>query len=149
VAEQFVGGNSAGGFVGGGLTTQLTNNRQFRALLNADVPAGGSSTQATGTPRRIATSLKIAFDYPVSDAQTQLIESSGPAIQRVAFVRPELQSVIVGVDPAGVAMLTGSVPDAATRRLATNLVRLRPGVRRVRNEILIWSTIGAPLPASH
>jgi len=136
IAEAFVGGNADGAFVGGGLQTQRNNNRQFRAITPVDVPTGGNA-QATGTPRRIPVSLRIGFSYPQPDATTLLIEPSGPAIGRVSLFRPELQNVRVTLSPDGTATLVGQAPDANSRRLAANLVRLRPGIRRVENKLLI------------
>lgn len=133
-AEVFVGGNNSGGFVGGGVATQRNNNRQFRGITNTNVPTGGG-TQTSGTPRRIPVSLRVSFDYPAPNATTGLVGPTGPPIYRVSTIRPELRNVQVVVSPAGVATLTGSVPNDQSRRLAANLVRLRPGVRRVENQI--------------
>ena len=55
----------------------------------------------------------------------------------LANVRPEFRQVGVTVETNGVATLTGIVPDAETRRLAANLVRMRPGVRTVDNQIAV------------
>lgn len=37
----------------------------------------------------------------------------------------------------GVAVLTGSATSVETRRLAANLMRLQPGVRKVDNQIVV------------
>ena len=133
-AEVFVGGNNSGGFVGGGVATQRNNNRQFQGITNATVPTGGGA-QASGDPRRIPVSLRISFAYPRPDASTLLIGAAGPAIQRVSLTRPELRNVQVSISATGVATLTGKVPDANSARLAANLVRLRPGVRRIESQL--------------
>ncbi len=133
-AEVFVGGNNSGGFVGGGVGTQRNNNRQFRGITSANVPTGGGS-QTSGDPRRIPVSLRIAFRFPRPDANTLLIGGSRPPLQRVSAMRPELRNVQVSISPTGVATLTGNAPDANSARLAANLVRLRPGVRRVENQL--------------
>jgi hypothetical protein len=133
--ETFIGSNNTGNFVGGAVATDSNANRLFRALAEASVPTGGN--QQTGTPRRVPTSLRIAFSYPASTGGSSLAPNSGFAINRVALQRPEFQSVSVSVSSVGVAVLNGAVNNAATRRLAANLIRLRPGVRKVENRILI------------
>ncbi len=136
IAETFIGGNNAGGFVGGGVQTQNTSNRQFRAITNANVPTGGQA-QSTGTPRQVRVALRLAFAYPTSRGTSLLMGRSRPPIQRVANIRPELRSVAVSVNAEGTAVLTGRAPNSDAARLAANLVRLRPGVRRVDNQILV------------
>ncbi|MEQ9411627.1 MAG: BON domain-containing protein [Fuerstiella sp.] len=135
-AQGFVGGNNAAGFVGGGGNAQNNSNRQFRALNTTNVPTGGP-TQASGTPRQVPVSLRIAFAYPSGAASTQLAGPAGPVMQQVLVAKPELRAVAVNIGPGGVAVLTGQVPDAATARLATNLVRMQPGVRQLQDRLLI------------
>ncbi len=133
--ETFIGGNNTGSFVGGAVATDNNANRLFRALAEASVPTGGN--QQTGTPRSVPTSLRIAFSYPAPTGGSSLAPDAGFAINRVALLRPEFRSVSVSVSSIGVAVLDGAVDNAATRRLAANLIRLRPGVRKVENRILI------------
>lgn len=136
VAEAFVGGNNTGGFVGGGVQTQQNSNRQFSAITNRDVATGGSA-QATGTPRRVPVSLKVAFPSPPPLLASELIGPTTPVVQQVAIRRPEFASVAVEVMPDGTAVLTGFAADVDARRLAANLVRLNPGVRRIDNRLVI------------
>lgn len=133
-AEVFVGGNNTGGFVGGGVATQRNNNRQFRGITNTNIPTGGGA-QTSGDPRRVPVSLRVSFSHPRADGNTLLIGRTGSPIQRISSVRPELRSVQVQVSVDGTATLTGTTPDANSRRLAANLIRLRPGVRRVDNQL--------------
>jgi len=133
--ETFIGSNETGNFVGGAVATDTGANRLFRALAEASVPTGGN--QQTGTPRSIPTSLRIAFSYPSPNSGSGLVPASGHAIKRVAIQRPEFRNVSVNVSGVGVAVMDGSVSSAAARRLAANLIRLRPGVRKVENRILI------------
>ncbi len=135
-AEAFVGGNNTGGFVGGGVATQRNNNRQFQSITNTNVPTGGGG-QGSGTPRRIPVSLRIAFDYPQQRTTTSMVLPPGPVLNRIAQTRPEFRHVSVSVAGNGIATLTGYTPDASSRMLAANLVRLQPGVRRVDNQLLI------------
>jgi hypothetical protein len=135
-AEVFVGGNNTGGFVGGGVGTQRNNNRQFQAITNNNVPTGGGG-QTSGSPRRIPVSLRIAFPYPRQQQRTSLVSAPGPVLNHIAQTRPELRNINVSLTANGIATLTGYAPNADTRSLAANLVRLQPGVRRVENQLSI------------
>ncbi|MEZ6128324.1 MAG: BON domain-containing protein [Planctomycetaceae bacterium] len=141
IAEAFVGGNNSGAFVGGGIQTQQNSNRQFRAVTTTDVPTGGN-TQGSGTPRRVPVSLKIGFAYPQPQATSLFAGSAVNVVQNVALRRPELRNVTVNMAAGGVATLTGFAPDADSRRLAGNLLRLNPGVRQVDNRLLISAEQG-------
>ncbi|MEZ6121674.1 MAG: BON domain-containing protein [Planctomycetaceae bacterium] len=134
--SSFIGGNSTQGFVGGNVQTQQNANRQFRALQNTNVPTGNAQ-QATGTPRRVPTSLRIGFAFPQPDSMTRLVETGLPPVQRVSVIRPEFQGVDVELSAEGIAVLTGRVPDSATKRIAGILVRQQSGVRRVDNRLLV------------
>ena len=133
--ETFIGSNQTGNFFGGAVATDNGASRLFRALAEASVPTGGN--QQTGTPRSIPTSLRIAFSFPSPTSGSGLAPASGFAIERVALQRPEFRNVSISVSRGGVAVLDGAVNNAAARRLAANLIRLRPGVRNVENRILI------------
>ena len=136
LADIFVGGNNLDNFVGSSLTTQRNNNRQFQQITNTDVPTGGTR-ETSGTPRSVPTSLRVSFAYPSASGTSLLAPPQGEAIIVLANVRPEFRQVGVTVETNGVATLTGIVPDAETRRLAANLVRMRPGVRTVDNQIAV------------
>lgn len=138
-AGNFIGGTSFEDFVGAALTTDRNGNRQFQALNAADVPTA-TNRNTTGTPRTVPTTIRIGFAYPKPTAGQGLTGINGPIIRSVASYRPEFQSVSVSVDARGIATLTGSVPNAAAQRLAANLVRLRPGVRKVDNKLAVVSS---------
>lgn len=141
----FIGGfDPSAAFVGGGTQTQRNNARQFQAITVNGVPVGGTF-ETSGTPRQIPVSLKVGFAFPAADGSSQLLPSAAAPIQQVAVSRPEFRSVQVQVTK-GVAVLVGQVPTEASRRLAANLVRLRPGVRSVDNRILIAQPAMTPRP---
>lgn len=135
-AGNFIGGTSFEDFVGAALTTDRNGNRQFQALSAADVPTA-TNRSTTGTPRSVPTTIRIGFSYPQPAPDRILTQGGRPAIQRVASYRPEFQSVSVSVGAKGVATLTGSVPTTAAQRLAANLVRLQPGIRKVDNKLAV------------
>lgn len=138
IADLFVGGAAEGLFAGGGITTDRNSNRQFQALNSTSVPTGG--TRISGTPRSIRTRLRVAFAVPATRSQVRPAGTSWPSMQQVASYRSNLSSVQVSIDAQGVATLTGMVADESSRRLAANLLRLRPGVRRLNNQLVVQQT---------
>ena len=52
-----------------------------------------------------------------------------------------LQGVSVQPGTDGQMVLTGQVATAEARRLAGNLVRMEPGVRRIKNELTVAPTV--------
>jgi len=143
----FIGGNAAEAFVGGGVVTDRNGNRSFQSFTPSAVPTG-TNRNATGTPRTIRTQLRIGFSFPKPDAYTALIGQSGPPIRQVVSIRPEFQNVSVIVNQAGLATLAGSVPNISAKRLAANLIRLRPGIRKIDNRLAVATgqDVGTPIP---
>lgn len=141
--QDFVGGADPSQFVGGVRepTTDSTVNRLFRAITGEDVPTGGTR-ETTGQPRRVPVSLKLGFAAPTPQAATALTGVYSVSFDRYLAVRPELSEVGASMDDDGVVTLTGIVADSSSQRLAANLIRLQPGVRRIQNRIEVQ-----PLPS--
>ena len=140
-ATGFVGGNASQAFVGGAreATNQRATNRQFGAFQNTQNTSNTQSSQ-TGTPRSIRTTIKIAFAAPSGTFAQQagaLAASNSVQLTQFSTNRPELSGVNVELTADGVALLTGTSPNAEASRLAANLVRLQPGVRKVNNQIAV------------
>jgi osmotically-inducible protein OsmY len=140
-ATGFVGGNASQAFVGGAreATNQRATNRQFGAFQNTQNTSNTQSSQ-TGTPRSIRTTLKIAFAAPSGTFAQQagaLATSNSVQLTQFSTNRPELSGVNVELTADGVALLTGTSPNAEAGRLAANLVRLQPGVRKINNQIAV------------
>lgn len=137
--QSFIGGNQTQGFVGGAReSSQMQNmNRQFQAIQNNQ---SQSSQQSTGTPRQIRAALSVGFAFPSATAPEmtgRLANANQPSLDRFAATRPELSGVSVVVNSQGVAVLTGSTATTESRRLAANLIRLQPGIRRVDNQLTV------------
>jgi hypothetical protein len=140
-ATGFVGGNASQAFVGGAreATNQQANNRQFGAFQNTQNTSNTQSSQS-GTPRSIRTAMRIAFAAPSGTFAQQtgtLAYSNSVQLTQFSTNRPELSGINVELTADGVAVLTGTSPSTDTSRLAANLVRLQPGVRRVNNQIAV------------
>lgn len=128
--QMFVGGTSAGG-------NQARSNRQFQAVQNTQTQTRGN-TGTTGTPRAIRTALRVSFDFP-SPSQSAFgnAVANQVSLQRFLVLRPELAGITVQQQANGVVVMTGEVQDAETRRLATGLLRIQPGVRSVRDQLTL------------
>ena len=142
-AQSFIGASETEGFVGG-FRESMTNsavNRFFREIAGGEVPTGGTQ-DSSASPRRVPMRLRLGFKAPAPQAATAMAGVGGISLQRFLTARPELSAVDVSMDDAGTATLVGTVPEASTKRLAANLIRLQPGVRQIRNQIEVQSLAG-------
>ena len=131
----FVGGNSLDNFIGGLVDTDRIT-RQFQTQTQSTVPSGGN--RATGGTARIKRStLRIAFSHPASNQLPFIRQRQQRVFNNMSPVRPGLRSIGFTISQEGIATVTGSVPNADSRRLAANLLRLEPGIRRVNNQLAI------------
>ncbi len=137
-AAGFVGAANTDAFVGGARTSTVNTNtnRQFRAIDTTSVPSGGTQQQSAN-PRRVPVKFRVGFARPAPQQAVALAADGDISLTRYAAFRPELSSVNVSFSTDGVAQLSGTTQDASARRLAANLLRLQPGVRRVDNRILV------------
>jgi len=138
--QTFIGSNATQGFIGGAsqATNQQGNNRQFQAIQNNQ--SQQNSTQQTGTPREVRTTLRVGFSFPsaLQSQQTgRLANANVPSLGRFLQDRPGLAGINVAMNSNGVAVLTGAAPGIESSRLAANLMRLQPGVRKVDNQITL------------
>ena len=140
-AETFIGANATQAFVGGAreATGQQSTNRQFQAFQAAQTQANTQSQQS-GTSREVRTVLRIGFKFPTASAAQQtgsLASANSLSLSRFSQNRPELAGVNVSLNGDGTAVLTGSLPTIESSRLAANLMRIQPGVRKIDNQIAV------------
>jgi len=96
---------------------------------------GGRGNQ--GSARRIVRPRQeIAFTYRRPET-SQINSSLRIRFQQISLRQPALRSVLVVLDEQGAATLTGQVNSAETMRLAAIMVRLEPGVRSIKNELIV------------
>jgi osmotically-inducible protein OsmY len=84
--------------------------------------------------------MRIGFTAPSGTFAQQagvLADSNSVQLTQFSAKRPELSGINVELTADGVAVLTGTSPSTETSRLAANLVRLQPGVRKVTNQIAV------------
>ena len=156
----FLGANSQGVFVGGGqlgLTSGVssaTGSGSLQGLSGlsrgmGSFGAGGQNRQQQRGTNQFGQSVspnaavsafrpqqRIAFEFD-QPTREQVTTSLRGTISDVASRRPELNGVSVVLDEEGEATLRGTVRTPAARGLAEALVRIEPGVRRVRNELTV------------
>ena len=139
-AQSFIGGNATQGFVGGALQgTQQNANRQFQAIESTQSQTG-SQGQTTGTPRAVRTTMSIGFSFPaasVAQSSGRFASANVVSLSRFTAARPEFSGISVAMTSQGVAVLTGSTLSTESKRLAANLIRLQPGVRKVDNQVAV------------
>jgi osmotically-inducible protein OsmY len=79
----------------------------------------------------------VNFSFPATAqarSQGKLAASNAPSLDRYVTRYPDLSGISVDLRPNGVAVLSGQTTSAENQKLAENLVRLQPGVRRVDNQ---------------
>lgn len=134
------GGNTLpGGSQFGGQTRRTTTP-------NRNTQRGGTSSS-----RSIRPSLRLGFTpvlRPAVDVGRSVSRSFSRIATRpagIAETNPALRNVTIVPGEAGQLTLTGSVPTAAAKRLAANILRMEPGVRSVKNELTVAGILPLPL----
>lgn len=123
-------GNLGRGNNRGGGNRQLDNN--LMNMLNGNGQqggAGGQTQQPVIRPRQ-----KVAFEYPQPKLDA-VVNTSQTRIQKLATRHPRLSDVKVSTEQDGTVVLRGSAPTEADAKVAESMLRLEPGVRKIRNEL--------------
>jgi len=97
-------------------------------------------SQSTRTPRQIKTALRVNFSFPASTQAAQQVKpakANAASLDRYVTRYPELSGIVVSLQPDGVAILSGETASPESAKLAENLLRLQPGVRRVENQTIV------------
>lgn len=141
-AQNFIGGNALDSFVGGGLESgaNTNRNRQFRAVTETGTEglSQRQQQQQQGPPRSRTVSLRVGFPVvSIMAAASQLSAENAVSLESFVSVRPEFSTVSASISADGRATLVGTTATSDSRRLAANLIRLQPGVRRVDNQIVV------------
>lgn len=148
----FIGGRNSQTFIGGNQRTGQQNQQQQqqnqfgsrnnRGRQNQGFDPNdpnGMNRQGQGqdqdSRRSIRPQQKVAFEVPKVSNET-LNTTLNTRFERITR-QPALRSVTVDLDDEGVVVLRGEVATPAQKQLAANMVRLEPGVRKVRNELTV------------
>ena len=134
--QQFLGANQAA------QQNQQQNqnrNRNNRGRQNQGMdpndPNGMNQQGQNDSRRSIRPQQKVSFDVPKIPYE-ELNITLNSRFDRVTR-QPALRSVTVDLDADGVVVLRGEVATPSQKQLAVNMVRLEPGVKKVRNELTL------------
>lgn len=123
-------GNLGRGNNQGGNRRQLDPSLQ--QLLNGGNQNGGNgqtSQQPVIRPRQ-----KVAFEYPQPKLDA-VVAATQTRLQKLAVRYPRLSDVQLAQEADGTIVLRGSAPTEADAKVAESMIRLEPGVRKIRNEL--------------
>lgn len=145
-AQQQQLGNQQQGTTGRNATRNALGGGAQRSLFGQQFGAFSAFNALNGNQRQTGTiqpSVQLGF-IPPTRAPEEVAEQVELRMQAVAnrpsrlgIVRPELKSVSTVTSNDGIVTLSGKVPTASARRLAENMVRLEPGVRKIVNELQV------------
>ena len=136
-------GNNQQNFIG---RNQGQNNSQNRQNNNNnrggqgnfgqnDNNQNGQGQQTQDQKRAIRPQLRVAFDE-LPRPTTEIRSTLQPRFDTLSQT-PTLRGVAYELDADGVVVLRGTVDTPSQRRLAENVVKLEPGVKKVRNELTL------------
>jgi hypothetical protein len=141
-AQGFLGqGNNQQNFIGRNLgqnnqqNRQQNNNRGGQGNFGQNDNNNQNNLGQQDQRRSIRPQLRVAFDE-VPRASTEVRSTLQPRFESLSQT-PALRGVAYELDAEGVVVLRGTVETPSQRRLAENVVRLEPGVKKVRNELML------------
>lgn len=103
--------------------------------MDPNDPNGMNQQGQDDSRRAIRPQQKVAFEVPKIPYE-ELHTTLNNRFDRVTR-QPALRGVSVDLDADGVVVLRGEVATPSQRQLAANMVRLEPGVKKVRNELTL------------
>ena len=106
------------------------------------------ATRGVGVQQAIRPVIHFAMDVPPPAlAPTAVAQSINVSFAQNQQIAPSLQGVQINVGPAGVATVRGTATTEHQRTLAGAMLSLEPGVRTVRNEIVVTpATVPTAIP---
>ena len=129
---------------------QLPGGSQFgggRNNTNRSTQRGTARSSRTS----IRPSLRLGFSpvirrsADVSRSVSRSFSQIAGRVSRIGEVNPALRSVRIVPGKAGQLTLTGTVPTAAAKRLAANILSMEPGVRSVTNNLTVAQVQPPPI----
>jgi len=140
--QGFVGSSqNAGRFVGSQFSGQQQVGGGRNVFGGGGRGGGGRFTMPNQSTRNSATKRvrprhRIAFAFE-SRSQAKIQTSLEVRFSLLLTRRPEFKNVTIAVGKPGELTLSGSVPSSAAKRIATAMVRMESGVRRVTNQLSV------------
>ena len=135
--QNFVGRNPRNQTQGNQQNRQNNNNRGGQGNFGQNDPnnQNGQGQQNQDPKRAIRPQFKVAFDE-LPRPTTEIRSTLQPRFDSLSQT-PALSGVAYELDAEGVVVLRGTVDTPSQRRLAENVVKLEPGVKKVRNELTL------------
>ncbi len=148
-------GSGAGRFLGNQLATQPLAgqnniaNQSFNRLLQVQTlqqsnrlssQFNGGRVSGTTTIRpslRLGFAVRARPTTEIGNSINRRFEKLASRFSRLAETRPAFSNVKFAVGGNGIVVLSGEVESDSAKRLATNLLRMEPGVRSVRNNLVV------------
>ncbi|MCA9115766.1 MAG: BON domain-containing protein [Planctomycetaceae bacterium] len=130
------GGSGLQGFNRGGGQRNQQNfggNNQFNQN-------SGQGSRPVFRPR-----VEIAFSYPRA-SPADVRQAASTRFSLISRRYPQLAGVQLTGGPEGTIVLTGTVADERSRRMAEHLLRLEPGVRKIDNQLAVGDSPDAGTP---
>ena len=140
--QGFVGGSqNEGRFIGSQFSGQQQVGGGRNVFGSGGRGSGGRFTMPNQSSRNSATKRvrprhRIAFAFD-SRSQAKIQASLDGRFALLLTKRPEFKAVTIVVGKPGELTLSGSVPSSTAKRIATAMVRMEPGVRRVTNQLSV------------
>ncbi|MFP6765511.1 MAG: BON domain-containing protein [Planctomycetaceae bacterium] len=134
--------NSLGGATGGTTGQQTLPGGSQLGRNTQQSSQRGQAGRASST-RTIRPSLRLGFtplrrpSQDVSRAVRRSFLRLAIRSTRIAETNPALSNVTIVAGKSGALTLQGSVPTRAARRLAENILRMEPGVRKIQNDLTV------------
>jgi osmotically-inducible protein OsmY len=104
------------------------------------MPNQSSRNSAT---KRVRPRHRIAFAFE-SRSQGKIQTSLDARFSKLLTRRPEFQNVRIAVGKPGELTLSGRVPSSTAKRIATAMVRMEQGVRKVTNQLNVLDSKAQP-----
>ncbi len=142
--QGFVGGSqNEGRFIG----SQFSGQQQVgggRNVFGGGGRGGGGGGRFTmpnqssrnSATKRVRPRHRISFSFE-SRSQAKIQTSLDARFSLLLTKRPEFKNVTIAVGKPGELTLSGNVPSSTVKRIATAMVRMESGVRRVTNQLSV------------
>jgi hypothetical protein len=131
---------TAGSFGQPTLGTTTTTSYRRGGSVSSSTSASSTGLSTVGQVRSPAFMTVLGFTPP-RPAAVQLQSTAAQVLARSSSL-PSAGNIQVGTEGETV-VLRGTVADDRERRLAENLLRLTPGIRQIRNELVVRSAAPA------
>jgi len=112
----------------------LQQSNRLSSQFNGGRAAGSTTIRPS---LRLGFAVKTRSTTEIGKSIYRRFEKLASRFERLAETRPAFSNVKFAVGNNGTVVLSGQVESDSTKRLATNLLRMEPGVRSVKNNLVV------------